>query len=352
MTARLDRRLALSESDDQAFAERRHLAIVRHAPRDLPLVPPPDLVPASEPTIAAWDCAAVVLGEPGPIDGGATAARFTGASEVRGVLEPHTGAGRKYWSLLATVRLDPGVASGTILSITGDGQEIPVRALVVRDGQLGVVAWSWRGGQALWQTQLDLGGDVIGDANGDQVRGHREGRETLSGRWAHLAATFGENGDLMLFVDGKVNRIFREDLHLGRHDRQLVRVGSATRFVNEIIPGWRGFLQNVELYDGALSIDEVRDKARAALGLPEPEPAAKAWVPPIETGCGNPTHQPAWRQDPAGELQCLECDPPRGCSYAEHQTHWRPAGDVFSPHWDGALECGLCLASPVLSAAV
>ncbi len=325
--------------------------------RCLSLTEPPDRplwgLPGDDWTTDTWEArGAVQLGEPGPTESGATAARFTGASEVRDVLDPEHGGGRQHWSLVATIRLDPGAGSGTILAITEDGQDTPVRALVVRGGQLGLIAWSWRGGQALWQTQLDLGASVIGDANGDQVLEHRDGRETLPGRWAHVAATFGESGDLMLFVDGKVNRIFsRENLHPGRHDRQLVRVGSATRFVNEIIPGWRGRLQNVELYDGVLSIDEVRDKARAALGLPEPEPAVKAWAPPIETGCGNPTHQPAWRQDPSGELRCLECDPPHGCSHAEHQTHWRPAGDVFSPHWDGTLECGLCLASPALSAA-
>lgn len=329
-TASLDRRLALTESPEHLFAEKQHLAVQRHF-SELTVIPSPEIAdPPSTPALAKWDLENVRLGEPGPIASGATAARFAGA-EARSTLEPDQGGAREFWTLCATARLGPGVQTGTILSIEEAGQEHPVRALVVRNRKLGLLGWSWRGGQALWPAQgTDLGPD----------------------RWAHLAVTFGANGDLILFVDGHLERVFsRQNVWRGRRGQQRLRIGKAARFADAVIPGWRGWLQNVELYDNALSLDDVKDLAHDALGIAEPPPPAPRASEPIVHGCEIPGHQPAWRRNAAGELFCRRCTSRLGCAFNDHRPHWRPVGDVFSVRGEWELECGLCIATAAREAA-
>lgn len=278
----------------------------------------------STPALPVWHRTGHVrLGQTGPIQNGPTAARFDGGAALSTVIAGPS----RFWTMAATVKLDQNLSSGTILAVDEKGLDGPVRALIVRQRRLAVIAWSWAGGVACWSTECPV----------------------PLGRWAHLAAVHGRNGDLYLTVDGALARVFAvRELWPGRRDLQSVTVGAATALVSEVVPGWRGLLQGVQMYDHALDLAQVEQLARKALGVaepaPEPEPAPVA--APVRRGCENWAHQPGWREDGHGGLACRLCDPPRGCKHDHHALYWRPVSgsDVWSAAGLRALEleCTQC----------
>ncbi len=228
-----------------------------------------------------------------------------------------------HWTLEATVFLDPGAAGviAAVIESTGLGC---IRALVIRRGHLGLLGWSWRGGQALWSTTTWT---------------------PRAGAWTHLAASSDAN-DLQLYADGRIVRAFHGagELYRGRRPQQRLEVGIPVRFGYEEIPGWSSDVRDVTLHDGALTPEELERRAHAALGIPEPPaPTPAPPQPPEPVGCQTPAHLPAWRPDGKGGLRCLQCTPPRGCDHDDHEPYWRPAGHdmrITADWWK--LTCSLC----------
>jgi hypothetical protein len=227
------------------------------------------------------------------------------------------------WTIEATILLDRGVAGGVIAAVTDDELGC-VRALVVRRGRLGLLGWSWRGGQALWETGAWT---------------------SVGGVWAHVVAASDPVGGLLLYVDGRAVKSFAAgELYPGRQPRQRLVIGGPVRFGDEVIPGWSGEVRHVALYDRPLAAAEVERQARAAgtfIESPAPEPVLPPPLAPV--GCDIPAHLPGWRPDGHGGACCLQCDPPRGCTSDDHEPFWRLVGHdlrVTGDWW--RLECALC----------
>jgi hypothetical protein len=225
------------------------------------------------------------------------------------------------WTIEATVQ-DLRVKDGVIAAVTDRDLDC-CRALVMRRGRLGLIGWSWRGGQAFWSEVAPA---------------------SAAGAWAHVAACFTPVGDLLVYVDGKLLRAFAVRGLAAGHYPQRAVVGASAYFVDEEIPRWRGQVRDARFYDHALKQAQVEQHARAALGLPEPAaPAQIAPRPPDPTGCAVPAHAPAWRRH-GDRLRCLQCEPPRGCSHDDHQRYWRTVGGdmrIRSDDWT-RLECSYC----------
>jgi hypothetical protein len=191
---------------------------------------------------------------------------------------------------------------------------------VIRRGQLAVLGWDWRGGQALWPIT---------------------GRVSAAGE-SHVAATQNEGGDLVLYVDGHVVRVWERASLVAGRERQRLVVGAPVRFYGEVIPGWPGASPEVTLHDHALELADVAERARTSLNLPQPIVEARAPGTPEPAGCDTPAHLSAWRPD-GDRLRCLECVPPRGCDNDDHEPYWRPGGHDMrvTAEWY-RLECSLC----------
>jgi hypothetical protein len=239
------------------------------------------------------------------------------ADETAGELRPLS-----RWTLEASVLAD-GAATGGVIAVVIDADLGPVRALLVRRGELAVLAWSWRGALALWSTNTWT---------------------PTPGAWSHVAASSEPSGDLALYADGRLLRVFQAGGLVPGRGRQRLVIGEPVRFYeSEVIPGWSGRVRNVKLHGRALSPEELGRRARVALNIPEPAVEAPAVPEPEPVGCSWPVHLPAWRSDGEGGLRCLECAPPRGCDNDDHERYWRPRGHdmrITADWW--VLVCALC----------
>ncbi|MBP7825454.1 MAG: hypothetical protein KA236_02740 [Verrucomicrobia bacterium] len=114
----------------------------------------------------------------------------------------------------------------------------------------------WTGGGTVWNTVNAGGPDVV------------------MNQWTHLVATYDdENRILALYVDGRLARGLADRLTLPSQANPL-RIGAGSSEVNFGQYHWQGGVDEVAVYPGVLSPEQVIAHYRAATGNPPPVTAA------------------------------------------------------------------------------